>query len=86
MPPADAGAVAQALDLILSNPSMRHSMGRAARQRVEEYFSMDRYVLRVLSTYQKAIGEWRQRCEHQEDEDIEVTPDAFLFEAVAKVN
>lgn len=55
VPPLDSGAVTRALDLILSNESLRRRMGESGRQLVEHYFAMDKYILRVLAAYQKAI-------------------------------
>ena len=61
IPPRDKRAVAAALDQILSNPSLAQQMGQAARQRVEEYFAMDKYMVRVLRNYQKAIESSREK-------------------------
>lgn len=55
VPPEDEGAVAAALDHILGNRDLARQMGEAARQRVEDYFAMDKYIVRVLKNYQKAI-------------------------------
>jgi glycosyltransferase involved in cell wall biosynthesis len=55
VPPGDERAVAAALDQILGNASLARQMGRSARQRVDEYFAMDKYIVRVLRNYQKAI-------------------------------
>lgn len=55
VPPHDPEATAAALDRILSDPALRARMGAAARRRVEDWFSMDKYIGRVLATYQKAV-------------------------------
>jgi glycosyltransferase involved in cell wall biosynthesis len=55
VPPEDEGAVAAALDQILSNEFLARQMGEAARQRVEEYFAMDNYIVRVVKNYERAI-------------------------------
>jgi len=55
VPPGDRDAVASALDQILSNRVLARQMGEAARRRVKDYFAMDKYILRVLRNYQKAI-------------------------------
>ncbi len=55
VPPVDLGAVTSALDLILGDASLRRRMGEAGRRHVENYFAMDKYILRVLAAYRKAI-------------------------------
>lgn len=55
VPPNDIGAVVAALDRILSDAPLGRRMGDAARRRVEEYFTLDRYIVRVLGAYEKAI-------------------------------
>jgi glycosyltransferase involved in cell wall biosynthesis len=64
VPPDDIDATAQALDRLLADPNLRQCIGDAGRRRVDEYFAMDKYILRILAVYEKAIlraGE-RQRC------------------------
>lgn len=61
VPPLDPGAVAAALDLILGNESLRRRMGKAGRKRVEDYFAMDKYILRVLAAYRKSIDSSHQK-------------------------
>jgi glycosyltransferase involved in cell wall biosynthesis len=61
VPPGDADATAAALDAILSAPALRATMGRAARERGEDYFAMDRYIERVLGVYERAIELSAQR-------------------------
>jgi glycosyltransferase involved in cell wall biosynthesis len=59
--PADnVAAVVAALDRILGDAPLRRRMGEASRQRVENYFAMDKYIQRVLAVYQKAIDRSRQ--------------------------
>jgi glycogen(starch) synthase len=55
VPPEDEGAVVTALDQILGNEVLARQMGEAARRRVEDYFAMDKYIVRVLKNYQRAI-------------------------------
>jgi glycosyltransferase involved in cell wall biosynthesis len=55
VPPGDEGAVASALHHILGNRSLAGPMGKAARRRVDDYFAMDKYIVRVLKNYQRAI-------------------------------
>jgi glycosyltransferase involved in cell wall biosynthesis len=56
VPPGDAQATAMALDRLLSDTELRARMGDAARARVDGYFAMERYVERVLATYERAIA------------------------------
>jgi glycosyltransferase involved in cell wall biosynthesis len=60
VPPDDVGAVVEALDRILGDPALGRRMGRAGRQRVDDYFAMDKYIGRVLDVYRKAIDRSRQ--------------------------
>jgi glycosyltransferase involved in cell wall biosynthesis len=57
----DVDATAEALDRILSDRALAARMGEAGRRRVDEYFAMDRYVDRVLATYDRAIARSRDR-------------------------
>ena len=60
VPPDNVGAVVGALDRILGDPALGRRMGRAGRQRVDDYFAMDKYIGRVLDVYRKAIDRSRQ--------------------------
>jgi glycosyltransferase involved in cell wall biosynthesis len=73
VPPLDPGAVASAIDLILGNESLRRRMGEAGRKRVEDYFAMDKYILRVLAAYQKAIDSSNHKlCRLKDAECVQV--------------
>ena len=63
VPPGDRDAVAAALDQILSNRVLAGQMGEAARRRVAEYFAMDKYILRVLRNYERAIETSRKKLD-----------------------
>lgn len=67
VPPNDVQATAAALDRLLGDPDLRRQMGRAGRRRVEEFFTMERYVRRVLAVYEKAIERSQGRPERHED-------------------
>ena len=56
VPPDDAAAVAVALDRLLADAVLRERLGAGGRRRAEEYFAMDRYIERVLSTYERALA------------------------------
>ncbi|TMM08128.1 MAG: glycosyltransferase family 4 protein [Actinobacteria bacterium] len=54
--PGDVRGTAAALERILGDPELARRMGEGGRRRVDEYFSIDRYVERVLGTYERAIA------------------------------
>ncbi len=58
--PGNARALAEALDLLLSDPALRRRMGRAGRIRAAEY-SWDRILPQVLDVYHEAIVESGQK-------------------------
>jgi glycogen(starch) synthase len=68
VPPKNVEAVAAALDRILSSKSLRAHMGEAGRRRVEDYFAMDKYILRVLDVYQNAIEASQRKLGHLKGE------------------
>jgi glycosyltransferase involved in cell wall biosynthesis len=51
VPPADADALAEALDRVLSNPSLRHSMGTAGPKAVAAGFTWADHGHRALAIY-----------------------------------
>jgi len=61
LPSQDPGEVVRALDLLLGNPSLRRRMGAAAWERVEQTFTMESHIRRVLAAYAKAIEASRQK-------------------------
>jgi glycosyltransferase involved in cell wall biosynthesis len=61
VPPTDTDAVVGALDRIVSDSILRQRMGAVARRRVEDYFAMDKYIQRVLRSYEKAIERSRDK-------------------------
>src|SRR5207245_192156 len=65
--PLDVDGVVRALDLLLGDPSLRRLMGAAARKRVEQIFSMDCYIRRVLAAYEKAIEASRQKLDRSRE-------------------
>jgi glycosyltransferase involved in cell wall biosynthesis len=70
VPPRDDGAVSEALNRILGNDSLARQMGVAARKRIEQYFAMDKYVLRVLRNYHKAI-----ECSRKKLDSLKAEPE-----------
>jgi glycosyltransferase involved in cell wall biosynthesis len=63
VPPREEGAISEALDRILGNESLAGQMGVAARKRIDDYFAMDKYILRVLKNYQTAIESSRRKLD-----------------------
>src|SRR2546427_2932214 len=55
VPPRDVEATVKALDTILGEGNLRRRMGEAGRRMVEDYFAMDKYILRILTAYQRSI-------------------------------
>jgi len=64
VPPRDPAAVADAIGQVLRDRETRRRIGSAGRQRVEEYFAMEKYIHRVLSVYRKAIENAARKLEH----------------------
>jgi glycosyltransferase involved in cell wall biosynthesis len=55
VPPGDIDAMTRALDRVLGDSAFSRRLGEGGRRRVNEYFAMDKYIQRVLATYEKAI-------------------------------
>jgi glycosyltransferase involved in cell wall biosynthesis len=55
VPPHDVDATARAIDKVLSDADLREDLGNAGRRRVEGYFAMEKYIGRVLASYERAI-------------------------------
>jgi glycosyltransferase involved in cell wall biosynthesis len=68
VPPNDVAATAEALDQILSDTEFRRRLSHHGRQRIDEYFAMDRFVHRVEAVYEKAILRSQASPERLQDE------------------
>jgi glycosyltransferase involved in cell wall biosynthesis len=55
VPPGDARALARALQKLVTDETLRATLGRRARERVIEEFTIDRMVDRILDVYAEAI-------------------------------
>lgn len=55
VPPSDNLALAEALERLLADPTLRLQMGKAGRERVQSCFSTDTYVSGVMSVYKSLI-------------------------------
>jgi glycosyltransferase involved in cell wall biosynthesis len=60
VPPRDPDALAQALNTLLDDETLRTSLGRAARQRVEREFTAERMVRDTLSIYDDVLARERE--------------------------
>lgn len=56
VPPCDADALAEALNLLLNDPAQRRSLGDAARVRARQEFSLDAMTSRTLALYDQVMG------------------------------
>jgi glycosyltransferase involved in cell wall biosynthesis len=56
VPPADASALASALNQLLEDASLRARYGRAARQRVEREFDLEAMGRRTLRLYEEVVS------------------------------
>lgn len=57
VPPADAAALATALNQLRLNPEYRRSLGENARRRVHADFTQERMAAEVLALYQEVLDE-----------------------------
>ena len=57
VPPRDPDTLAQAITRLLRDPDLRLKMGRAGRERVEKYFSVERMVQATEALYEELVGE-----------------------------
>jgi len=54
--PADVGALAQALDRLITDAGLRERMGSAGRARFEEFFTLKRQVSAIEGVYRELLG------------------------------
>jgi glycosyltransferase involved in cell wall biosynthesis len=55
----DPGEFARAIQHLIDHPSVSETMGRAGRERVEQWFRWDRSALRTLQVYEEAVQSWQ---------------------------
>lgn len=55
VPPADPDALAVAINQLLENPELRVSLGRAARLRAAQEFSLESMASRTFSSYERVL-------------------------------
>lgn len=56
VPPGEPGALAEALNSLLSNPGLRAEFGNSARRQVEAEFGADRMTSKTLEVYREILG------------------------------
>jgi glycosyltransferase involved in cell wall biosynthesis len=56
VPPRDVSALRSALERLIGNPDLRRSFGAAARSRIREHFSWDRFALETVQAYEDALS------------------------------
>jgi glycosyltransferase involved in cell wall biosynthesis len=57
VPPGKSGALADALNLLLSDACLRAELGKAAHRQVEQEFGADRMVSKTLEVYHEVLGQ-----------------------------
>jgi len=57
VPPANAGELTKAMQLLIGNPRLREEMGEAGRRRVEEKFTSANMAKAMLQVYQEMLSE-----------------------------
>lgn len=55
VPPADADALAIAINRLLENPELRASLGHGARLRAAREFSLESMASRTFSSYERIL-------------------------------
>ncbi len=61
VPPADADALAVAIETLLEDADWARQLGRQARARMEQIFTLDAMADRAEAVYYEVIGEYQQR-------------------------
>ncbi|MCH7812339.1 MAG: glycosyltransferase, partial [Chloroflexi bacterium] len=56
VPPADAGALAQAIERLLDDARLRARLGEAARRRIVEHFTWRETAAQTLALYQEVLA------------------------------
>lgn len=56
VPPADAGALGAAIQRMMEDDGLRRGMARAALERFERHFQIDRVADRIAALYKEILG------------------------------
>lgn len=59
VPPADAGALADAIKRLLTNPSYAAALGHMGSQRVRTTFTWEQAALKTVAAYRRTINDYR---------------------------
>ena len=73
VPPADAQALADAINKLLADPELRAAYGRAGLQRVRQEFTVGRMAMRIRDLYEEALGVTSRNL-GSSSEDLKVLP------------
>ncbi len=65
--PNDIAGTAEAIDRLLCDANLRGRLSQRGRERVDEYFGLDRFVHRVEAVYEKAIRRSQANPERLQD-------------------
>ena len=68
VPPRDVIATAEAIDRLLTDERLRQRMADDGRQWVEEYFTLHKYIARVVRAYGLAIDRGKRKLAALDDE------------------
>ena len=63
VPPNDVDALTAALDRVLGDAALQKRMGAEGRRRVEEYWTTEKFIQRVLAVYEKAIVRGKKKLD-----------------------
>ncbi|MCG2825113.1 MAG: glycosyltransferase family 4 protein, partial [Thermoplasmatales archaeon] len=55
VPPMDEKMLGEKINILLSNPEMRKSMGEKGRKKVEEKFSWDKVIVEIEKVYEEVV-------------------------------
>ncbi|MGH7148031.1 MAG: glycosyltransferase [Nitrospiraceae bacterium] len=64
VPREDPDALARAIGEILADPSTAAALGRAARRKVEQDYSVERWIQRLESLYESLVSSEHRSCTH----------------------
>ncbi len=57
----DPGQIAEKLSYLLARPRVTKNMGIAARKRIEQLYSLDKHILKILKVYKSVIADHKNK-------------------------